>query len=194
MSEMVDGLNWNDHVKYSELQTLEMCNVNLMGLYYWETFCWESSRVWERQSGLFLRVDCLSASMEENNWQCCLDIGLWYLYWRGGVQVSPTLQKFTLCHFAFTKDLRLYLFLVIERNWKRIFAFTNGNCLFTFCHFNLQKSFCRTFYKNVLLSDSKRNKIPGHQIAPKVVQHTCLPSGISFQSLAIRLYLLFVNR
>lgn len=40
------------------------------------------------------------------------------------VQVSPTFPKFSLCHFAFTKDLRLYLFSLTNRNPKRIFTFT----------------------------------------------------------------------
>ena len=39
------------------------------------------------------------------------------------VQISSTFWKFTLCHFAFTKDLCYYLFLLTKRNLKN-FAFT----------------------------------------------------------------------
>lgn len=35
------------------------------------------------------------------------------------VQVSPSFQRFTLCHFTFMKDLHSYLFLLAERNLKR---------------------------------------------------------------------------
>lgn len=38
-------------------------------------------------------------------------------------QVTPNFQKFTLRHFAFTKDLHQHLFLLRERNPKSIFAF-----------------------------------------------------------------------
>lgn len=37
------------------------------------------------------------------------------------IQVSLIFRKFTLHHFAFTEE---YLFLLTERNLKRIFAFT----------------------------------------------------------------------
>ena len=40
------------------------------------------------------------------------------------VQVSLAFPKFSLCHFAFTKDLHLYLFSLTNRNPKRIFTFT----------------------------------------------------------------------
>lgn len=40
------------------------------------------------------------------------------------LQVSLAFQKFVLHHFAFMKDLHWYLFLLNERNPKRIFVFT----------------------------------------------------------------------
>ena len=39
------------------------------------------------------------------------------------IQVSPTFWKFTLCHLTFKKHLLYYLYLLIKRNPKRIFAF-----------------------------------------------------------------------
>lgn len=39
-------------------------------------------------------------------------------------QVFPTFWKFALCHFAFTKDLRYYLFSLTKSSLKSIFTFT----------------------------------------------------------------------
>lgn len=44
---------------------------------------------------------------------------LWVLY----AQLSPMFSKFTAGHLSFTKDLHSYLFSLIERYLKRIFAF-----------------------------------------------------------------------
>ena len=46
----------------------------------------------------------------------------WYKYGKiiYSVQVRPAFQKFALRHFAFTKDLHLYLFLLTKRNPKNL--------------------------------------------------------------------------
>lgn len=54
-------------------------------------------------------------------------------------QVFPAIQKFALCHFAFTKDLHQYLFSVPKEIRRGLSLLGNDNGFFTFSHSRLQK-------------------------------------------------------
>ena len=66
------------------------------------------------------------------------------------VQVSPSFRKFALYHFTFTKDPHQYLFLLTERNLKRIFPFRkNGTIVLSIC-------FCRELFAEAVLTPQQR--------------------------------------